>query len=173
MALYDSVFTPWFGLVALVLAIVLFRYIWQGDLASIGKRGMWALAGLWFASATYLTPLVYTHALDDVLIGLKPELAARRVTVEVGGEGAMPAVTADDVTVELRPGKLRFWAELRSAGPREYLVHEWEYGGYEREVDIPEGFGSSLEATLANGQLAVRVLRGDPAGSLVVKPTAI
>lgn len=68
VALYDSVFTPWFGLVALVLAIVLFRYIWQGDLAAIGKRGMWALAALWFASATYLTPLVYTHALDDLVV---------------------------------------------------------------------------------------------------------
>lgn len=34
-------------------------------------------------------------AVDDVLIGLKPELAARRVTVEVAGQGALPAVTAD------------------------------------------------------------------------------
>ncbi len=68
VALYDSVFAPWFGLVALLLAVVLFRYIWQGDLATIGKRGMWALAALWFASATYLTPLAYTHALDGMVI---------------------------------------------------------------------------------------------------------
>lgn len=68
VALYDSVFAPWFGLVALVLAVVLFRYIWQGDMATIGKRVMWALAGLWFASATYLTPLVYTNILDEMVI---------------------------------------------------------------------------------------------------------
>lgn len=68
VALYDSVFAPWFGVAALILAVLLFRYIWTGDLASIGKRGTWALAGLWFASATYLTPLVYTHALDEVVI---------------------------------------------------------------------------------------------------------
>ncbi|GAB2688797.1 hypothetical protein GCM10027271_60020 [Saccharopolyspora gloriosae] len=68
VALYDSVFTPWFGVAALVLAVLLFRYIWQGDLATIGKRTMWALAGLWFASATYLTPMIYTHALDEVVI---------------------------------------------------------------------------------------------------------
>ncbi|WP_258342177.1 hypothetical protein [Saccharopolyspora gregorii] len=68
VALYDSVFTPWFGVAALVLAVLLFRYIWQGDLASIGKRTMWALAGLWFASATYLTPMIYTHALDEVVL---------------------------------------------------------------------------------------------------------
>ena len=75
---------------------------------------------------------------------------------------ALPAVSAGDVTIELRPGCLRFWAHLRSAAPREYLVHEWDYGGYEREVDLPEGFGSGVEASLANGQLAIRVLRGEP-----------
>src|SRR5688572_29388152 len=38
----------------------------------------------------------------------------------------MPAVQADDVTVELTPGKVRFCAELRSAGPRDYLINEWD-----------------------------------------------
>lgn len=84
----------------------------------------------------------------------------------------LPAVSAGDVTVELRDGALRFWADLRSAGPREYLVREWNYGGYEREVTLPAGFGSGLEASLANGQLAVRVLRGEPAGDLRVQPSA-
>ena len=56
----------------------------------------------------------------------------------------LPAVRADDVTVELRPGTLRFWAHLRSAAPRDYLLHEWEYGGYEREVDLPDGFGGGV-----------------------------
>ena len=79
----------------------------------------------------------------------------------------MPAVTAKDVTVELRPGCLRFWAHLRSAGPREYLIHEWDYGGYEREIDLPDGYGAGVEATMANGQIAIRVLRGDPVGELV------
>ena len=77
----------------------------------------------------------------------------------------LPAVTAGDVTVEVHPGDpatLRFWAHLRSAGPRDFLVHEWEYGGYERQLALPAGFGGGIEATLNNGQLAVRVLRGDP-----------
>ena len=81
----------------------------------------------------------------------------------------LPAVTAKDVTVELRPGSVRFWAHVRSAGPRDYLVHEWHYGGYEREVDLPAGFGGGVEASLTNGQLAVRVLRGEPQ-SLTVQP---
>lgn len=68
IALYNSVYAPWFGLVALILAVVLFRSIWRGDLANISKRAMWALAAIWFASLTYLTPLTYTHVLDDILI---------------------------------------------------------------------------------------------------------
>ena len=85
----------------------------------------------------------------------------------------LPAVTAEDVTIELRPGCVRFWAHLRSAGPRDYLTHEWEYGGYEREVDVPDGYGGGLEASLANGQLAIRVLRGDAGDLLSVKPNAL
>ena len=83
---------------------------------------------------------------------------------------AVPAVSAKDVTVELRPGNLRFWAHLRSAAPREYLTHEWEYGGYEREIELPPGYGSGVEASMANGQLAIRVLRGEPAGLLSIHP---
>lgn len=84
-----------------------------------------------------------------------------------------PAVQASDVRVEVRrgdPATLRFWAHLRSAPPRDFLIHEWEYGGYERELDLPAGFGSGVEATLNNGQLAVRVLRGD-ATELVITPS--
>jgi HSP20 family molecular chaperone IbpA len=85
----------------------------------------------------------------------------------------LPAVTPNDVTIEVRPGCLRFWARLRSAGPREFLVHEWDYGCYEREIDLPPGFGRGVEATLANGQLAIRVLRGDLSESLTIQPSAI
>ena len=81
----------------------------------------------------------------------------------------LPAVTAKDVTIELKPGSIRFWAHVRSAGPRDYLVHEWHYGGYEREVDLPAGFGGGVEATLLNGQLAIRVLRGE-ASTLTIQP---
>jgi len=84
----------------------------------------------------------------------------------------LPAVQAGDVTVELRPGVVRFWAHLRSAAPRTYLVREWEYGGYERELDLPEGFGSGVEATLANGQLVIRVLRGECDAPVSISPAS-
>lgn len=82
----------------------------------------------------------------------------------------LPAVTAQDVTIELREQTLRFWAHVRSAPPREYVTHEWEYGGYERELDVPDGFGGSVEASLVNGQLAIRVLRGEAPEYLSIKP---
>jgi HSP20 family molecular chaperone IbpA len=82
----------------------------------------------------------------------------------------LPAVKANDVTVELHGSTLRLWAHLRSAGPREFVLNEWEYGGYEREIDLPPGYGSSIEASLANGQLAVRVMRGDPTSELSIQP---
>jgi HSP20 family molecular chaperone IbpA len=81
-----------------------------------------------------------------------------------------PAVTENDVSVELTEEGVRLCAELRSAGPREYTIHEWEYGGYERFVETPEGFGSSVEASLANGQLVVRVLSGDFTEKKKVQP---
>ncbi len=83
----------------------------------------------------------------------------------------LPAVRPEDVSVELRPGNLRFWSRVRSAGPRDYLIHEWDYGGYERELDLPDGFGGGVEAALANGQLAIRVLRGECTDLVSINPT--
>jgi HSP20 family molecular chaperone IbpA len=81
-----------------------------------------------------------------------------------------PAVVNTDATVELRDGVLCLSARLRSAGPRDYLIHEWEYGGYEREIEVPDGYAGGLEATLTNGQLAVRVLRGDGQPEVRIQP---
>jgi HSP20 family protein len=82
----------------------------------------------------------------------------------------LPAVAPGDVTIELGPDALRISSRLRSAGPREYVLHEWEYGAYERQLDLPRGFGGGLEASLTNGQLVVRVLRGEFAGGVSVQP---
>lgn len=84
----------------------------------------------------------------------------------------VPGVTADDVTVELLEDHVRFWAELRSSGPRDFVLHEWEYGGYERRVDVPDGYGSEIVASLANGQLAIRVLAGEFSQERRVQPTS-
>ncbi|MGH9086285.1 MAG: Hsp20/alpha crystallin family protein [Acidimicrobiales bacterium] len=122
-----------------------------------------------------------THAeVVDATADLEATMRAQAVPVNVyeASEALvvvapLPAVQAQDVTVELRSGTLRFWAHLRSAAPREYLVHEWEYGGYEREIDVPDGFGGGVEASLANGQLVVRVLRGEGTEPQTCSPTAL
>ncbi len=82
----------------------------------------------------------------------------------------MPAVQRNDVHVRRSGSTLRMWAHLRSAAPRDYLLDEWDYGGYEREVEVPDGFGAGLEATLTNGQLVVRLLRGADGGDIQVTP---
>ena len=81
----------------------------------------------------------------------------------------LPAVRPQDVAIDLWPDRLRITASLRSAAPRDYLVHEWDYGGYEREIDLPDGWGGAVEASLANDQLAVRVLPGAVAERTTVR----
>lgn len=85
----------------------------------------------------------------------------------------MPCVQPGDVHIELRENTLRFWAHLRSAAPREYLIDEWDFGGFEREIEIPSGYGAGIESTLANGQLVIRLLRGAYTGDLKAKPDAV
>jgi HSP20 family molecular chaperone IbpA len=82
----------------------------------------------------------------------------------------MPCVQPSDVHIEMGRTSLRFWAHLRSAAPREYLIDEWDLGGYEREIEIPEGYSEGIEATLVNGQLVIRLLRGAYTGDLKAQP---
>ncbi|TDQ04086.1 hypothetical protein [Labedaea rhizosphaerae] len=56
---YDNVYVKWFGLVALLLAVWLFKHIWTGDLATVSKRGMWALASMWVATSFLLIGPIY------------------------------------------------------------------------------------------------------------------
>src|ERR671911_1393374 len=41
----------------------------------------------------------------------------------------LPAVQPEDVMIDVTPGQVRITAALRSAAPRDYIVHEWFYGG--------------------------------------------
>ncbi|MDQ6840281.1 MAG: Hsp20/alpha crystallin family protein [Actinomycetota bacterium] len=83
-----------------------------------------------------------------------------------------PAVTPDDVVVERTGRHLSIRARLRNAADRDYLLHEWTYGDYERNIDLPDGFGGGLEASLVNGQLVVRILQGPvkPGDKVAITP---
>ena len=73
---------------------------------------------------------------------------------------AMPGVVADDVEITLDQTTLTLRAECRTpAAKRDYVLHEWHYGPYERTLDLPDGYQGSVVATFGNGQLAVRVAK--------------
>ena len=82
----------------------------------------------------------------------------------------LPGVMPDDINVAVEDGELRITAAMRSAAPKEYLVHEWHYGPYERTLELPEGFEGGGTATFGNGQIAIRLTRGSGGGPIPVKP---
>lgn len=86
----------------------------------------------------------------------------------------MPGVTADDVEVRLEGDHVRLSADLRSDAPKDYLLHEWDYGAYRRVLDVGPDVGEPIVATLGNGQLVVSLTRGGErsADPLLVRPAA-
>ena len=82
----------------------------------------------------------------------------------------LPGMMPDDITVSVEGSELCIAATMRSPAAKEYLVHEWHYGPFERRLDLPEGFGGGGSATYGNGQLAIRLLRGSGGGPVPVKP---
>lgn len=73
----------------------------------------------------------------------------------------LPAVRAGDVSVTVEGRTVVIAASMRTEATKEYLLHEWHYGPYERTVEVPEGFGGRAEATFGRGQLALRIERGE------------
>ncbi|MFC4004353.1 magnesium transporter [Prauserella oleivorans] len=66
-AVYTNVYMQLFGLVALLLAIFLFRNIWRGDLATVSKRALFALGGVWLAASS-LALLRYYDEIDRAIV---------------------------------------------------------------------------------------------------------
>lgn len=83
----------------------------------------------------------------------------------------LPGVMPADVAVDLHPGKVTIRADMRSAAPKDYLVHEWHYGPFERTVEIPDGFGAESRLSFGNGQLAVSLTRGPLAEPRTIRPS--
>ena len=84
----------------------------------------------------------------------------------------LPGVMADDVTIDIEDDRVHVNATERSAAEKDYLAHEWHYGPYERMVAVPKEFRGAASATFGNGQLALRIERGDERdGKVVVRPS--
>jgi HSP20 family protein len=83
----------------------------------------------------------------------------------------LPGVMAEDISIDVEDERVHINAQQRTAAEKDYIVHEWHYGPYERMVSVPAGFGGEVFATFGNGQLAVHVQRGDARnGKVVVQP---
>jgi HSP20 family molecular chaperone IbpA len=84
----------------------------------------------------------------------------------------MPGVMPDDVEITFDGSSIDLRAELRTDAPKDYVIHEWDYGAYERTIDIGEGYGAPVTASLGKGQLVVSVTAGGevPSSPLVVHP---
>ncbi len=111
---------------------------------------------------------------DAVAAGAQPESVP--VNVYEADEALvliapLPGVMPDDVEVDVEGRSVTIRAAMRTAAPKDYLLHEWHYGPYERTVEVPEGFGGPVETSFGNGQLAVRVKRGPGGDRRVVRPS--
>jgi hypothetical protein len=67
----DSVFGNFymqlFSVFMLILAILMFRQIWKGDLATVSKRAMFAFAGMWLAASGAVLVSNYDR-IDDAIV---------------------------------------------------------------------------------------------------------
>ena len=85
----------------------------------------------------------------------------------------MPGVAPEDVEIVVDGTHVTLRAALRTDAPKPYFLHEWEYGDYERTVELPEPVGAPVTATLGNGQLAVSLHRAATGNghAFVIQPT--
>ncbi|WP_424184470.1 magnesium transporter [Actinokineospora sp. G85] len=66
-AVFDNIYTQLFSIFMLVLAILMFRQIWKGDLATVSKRALFAIAGIWLAASSAVLVSNYDRV-DDLIV---------------------------------------------------------------------------------------------------------
>ncbi|WP_020667946.1 hypothetical protein [Amycolatopsis nigrescens] len=64
---YNNIYGQLFGLAALLLAILMFRNIWRGDLSAVSKRALYALAAVWLAASSFAL-LRYFEPVDKAIV---------------------------------------------------------------------------------------------------------
>lgn len=101
--MYQGVFSPWLMLAAAIAGAGMLFFSLGGNLSRISKRAFWVIAGLTFASATYLTPTVYTTIFDGILGQGVRELRSNILTQtgdanpDHGTRHVLPALVHDQV----------------------------------------------------------------------------
>ncbi len=64
---FNNIYAQLFSLFMLILAVLLFRSIWKGDLATVSRRTFWAFAGMWLAASTFVLVSNYGR-IDDLIV---------------------------------------------------------------------------------------------------------
>ncbi|GHF89265.1 hypothetical protein FHX82_005910 [Amycolatopsis bartoniae] len=64
---YNNIYAQLFGIAALLLAILMFRNIWRGDLAAVSKRALYGLGAVWLAASS-LAMLRYFDPIDKAIV---------------------------------------------------------------------------------------------------------
>ncbi|SFQ16355.1 hypothetical protein SAMN05421810_1054 [Amycolatopsis arida] len=72
---YNNIYAQLFGLFALLLAILMFRNIWRGDLSAVSKRALFALAAMWLAASS-LAMLRYYDQIDRAIVQTSTNIQA-------------------------------------------------------------------------------------------------
>ncbi|CRK61836.1 hypothetical protein [Alloactinosynnema sp. L-07] len=66
-SVFNNLYTQLFSVFMLVLAILMFRQIWKGDLATVSKRALFAFAGMWLAASSLVLVTNYDRV-DDLIV---------------------------------------------------------------------------------------------------------
>lgn len=66
-AVFDNIFMQLFSLFMLVLAVLMFRQIWRGDFATVSRRALFALGGMWLAASSLVLVNNYDR-IDDAIV---------------------------------------------------------------------------------------------------------
>jgi hypothetical protein len=93
-AVFDNVYMQLFSLFMIILAVLMFRQIWRGDLATVSKRALFALGGMWLAASSLV--LVNNYDAVDRLI----------VETTTGIQSGFEDPNRDDVQQHVLPNEL-------------------------------------------------------------------
>lgn len=127
-SVFDNVYMQLFSLFMIILAVLMFRHIWRGDLATVSKRSLFALGGMWLAASTLV--LVNNYDAVDRLI----------VETTTGIQSGFEDPDRDDVQRHVLPNELH----------TRVVYENWLRGTFGRPDDPKaEEFGRPLLAAQA------------------------
>ncbi|TCP48646.1 hypothetical protein EV191_110207 [Tamaricihabitans halophyticus] len=151
---YSNVFMQLFGIAALLLALLLFRHIWRGNLPAISRKTLFALAGLWLAASSF-TLLRYYDEIDRAIVQGTTNIQAGfvedsndRLTRDIlptnlhnrvvydnwlrGEFGAPDAPQAEEHGRDLLDAQAYTWAEVRNGDDADQAVMDGKKEDYKQ-----------------------------------------